>query len=602
MISKLLMIAVFAVANFVSTTRVSIDSRNFGNNSLESIAKEWDGNKDFDKAYYKNLVEPCDNPEGSPDYVDYSSQNYYQQTTFNRKTYFQNLYAYSANNSVGSCGFVSLIQAMSYYDSFYNDNIIPETYDKFDSNQTSEASVKLVSPGVLNQAYSSSYGTYYQFCHDTMADNFQSKLTVLKNQLNGTDNNGTHLDGDGNTVNNFTTSIGGWDYQSLLNSLYSGSGVSVSVTEYANKSNSEFVSIIKSIINNGDPAVVHIKKFDSLGVQIGYHSVVAYEYDESGIYANFGWGSGSTHYQLLGGTAGYTLITQVYSLDYSSNEHVHSNNYVISSKGHCGCNLSDEILFRVEPDFKNIPPTLYWMKDVYDSDESFDLYIRNGYSSTNIVSLHTSNNKLTLSRNQWSLIINNTTSSISFILKRYKTDTNYAQVRTLKAKPTINAQHFTISPSEYGFTDAYPYSQVQQSVTQGSISFNTKRLRCGYIHDEFINLSPRRLGAGLAYLEFEFSINIYAIDLDISMWSNSEMTSAANSTAYIQYKDLSGNYHNLIDLYNDITLSKDRTNQDHLVFTFPELTTSFRFYTTSDAVGDRNKGRISIGDLSVYYA
>lgn len=66
MISKLLMIVVFAVANFVSATRVSSDSRNFGNNSLESIAKEWGGNKDFDKSCYENLVEPCDNPEGSP--------------------------------------------------------------------------------------------------------------------------------------------------------------------------------------------------------------------------------------------------------------------------------------------------------------------------------------------------------------------------------------------------------------------------------------------------------------------------------------------------------------------------------------------------------
>lgn len=45
-------------------------------------------------------------------------------------TYFQNLYTYSPVNSHGSCGYVSFIQYLSYYDTFRNDNIIPTVYER----------------------------------------------------------------------------------------------------------------------------------------------------------------------------------------------------------------------------------------------------------------------------------------------------------------------------------------------------------------------------------------------------------------------------------------------------------------------------------------
>jgi hypothetical protein len=599
MTGKFILFFSLLLTSFSSGKGLFIIPRTHEDNSLKSIAEKWDGNTNFNDSKYENLDEPCIDPDGSPDYVDYSSQNYYQYTSFNRITYFQNLSKYSAKNSVGSCGYVSLIQAMSYYDTFYNDNIIPEQYDRKDVDHDTENSVKSVSPGVLNQPYYTSYGTYYQFCHDTIEDNFQSKLTVIRNQIDGFDNDGSHSD-DSGTTPNFLPSIGGWKYQSVLDDFYSDSEITVSVTEYTSKTNSEFINIIKDIINNGDPAIVHILKYDPFGNQTGYHSVVAYEYDEGGIYANYGWGSYSTHYQLLGGATGYSKITQVYTLDYTSNKHVHSDNYVFNSKSHCGCNLSDEILFNVPPTFKNIPPTFYWMMDVYDSNEYFNIYIRNGNSIYNIVSLTTSSNKLTLSRNQWQAVINNTTDTISFVLKRNKANINYAEFKTIKVKPQMNAEHFTISPSEYGYEDAYPATEVEKTITQGNVTFNTKRLRCGYIQNEVINLSPRKLGAGLAYLEFNFDIYVYAIDVDISMWSDNEMTSSADSTGYIQFKNSYMIYENIIDLYN-IGLSLDRTNQDHLVFTFPVRTKSFRFYTTAPAIGDRNKGRISIGDLTVYY-
>lgn len=35
------------------------------------------------------------------------------------------------NNSAGSCGYVAVASALSYYDNFYNDDIIPEKYNLY---------------------------------------------------------------------------------------------------------------------------------------------------------------------------------------------------------------------------------------------------------------------------------------------------------------------------------------------------------------------------------------------------------------------------------------------------------------------------------------
>lgn len=65
-------------------------------------------------------------------------------------TYFKNLHKYSPENNWGSCGYVSLIQYLSYYDSFINDNLIPKKYEKNDGVCDGLYNATKNSPGVLN--------------------------------------------------------------------------------------------------------------------------------------------------------------------------------------------------------------------------------------------------------------------------------------------------------------------------------------------------------------------------------------------------------------------------------------------------------------------
>lgn len=519
------------------------------------------------------------------------SEQIYSETHFSMRNYFENLSQFQPENEFGSCGFISLISVMSYYDTFLNDNIVPSIYDFYEDDLETYSEAYEVSPGTKKEYYDSNlFSSYYDFCHYTMNDNLQSKLTVLRNQLISDTDNPT----------DFLPSTGADQYQTVLNYFYLNSGISVTFNPVFNQTQAQFETMIKSAIDNEKPIIVQIQ-----GPNIGvagnpHHSVVAYDYDETNIYANFGWGSYHTHSPLLDGIE-YTQITCVCTIDYSNNSHTHSDNYYFGGKGHCGCGLNDEINI-VNGNLKqNVPPTIYWMKNFHDSNEKYEVYLRVDYDDFNFIYYtNISENKITLSESQWSYFLQFYHGQGAFYLRRISSLTNYVVHETGFSWGIANAEIFTKTPNSYGFPDAYCWSEVETTHSVYDISFTTKRLRCGYIHNEFVNLSPRRANAGVAYLEFVFEVPIYKIEVNISFWSSNENTNTNNATGYIQYLNSNGYFKNVIDLYNDLTLSRDRTNQDYLYLAFPEETNAFRFYTTAEATGNSNLGRISIGELTIF--
>ncbi|MFA7032544.1 MAG: hypothetical protein WC201_03175 [Bacilli bacterium] len=171
-----------------------------------------------------------------------------------------------------------------------------------------------------------------------------------------------------------------------------------------------------------------------------------------------------------------------------------------------------------------------------------------------------------------------------------------------ETKFSIRSNINQIGITDYAFEQQYFfYSKTKTINTTGGATIDTKRLRTGYIEEEYIVLSPHRLNAGTAYLEYIFDTPIDAICVDLTMWSNSELLSTADSTAII-YSSVDGiDYVSQLDLLNDITLSKVRTNPNQYRILFPENTTRIKFVVTSPATGDRNKGRICIGNMDVLF-
>lgn len=276
-------------------------------------------------------------------------------TNFNMYDYFYNLTDYSPMNDLGSSGFVSLIQAMSYYDTFENDNIIPDDYDYYYTQANTEAEVNPRSPGVLRDSYfSSGYSSYYQYCHNTFNYNFQSRLTVEQNIMHNS-NNPTY----------FTYNPSIYYYQDILNRLY-GNVTSVIVRSYFVRPESpdqeKYQAIIKAEIDKGNPVIVDV----SNNIR-DFHTVVAYDYDDQEIYANYGGSASNNHEVLAGPNARYSYLYHVVILDFSNIGHRHSNNYMIDKFSYCGCNGFTDADYEVHSHL--IKPADYGFGQVYNLKE-----------------------------------------------------------------------------------------------------------------------------------------------------------------------------------------------------------------------------------------
>lgn len=163
---------------------------------------------------------------------------------------------------------------------------------------------------------------------------------------------------------------------------------------------------------------------------------------------------------------------------------------------------------------------------------------------------------------------------------------------------------YTIQPSDYGFPDDYCSTPTNKTVTSSSgLTFETTRLRTGFIQNEYITMCPRKKGYGTAYIDYYFINPVTSIDVNLSYWSNDERYYVANNPeARIEYYKLCEN--EPIETLNLLTadLPTDRTNQKTYHIDFPGGTRHIRFYThfnNMTGYTDRNKGRISIGNMTV---
>ena len=166
----------------------------------------------------------------------------------------------------------------------------------------------------------------------------------------------------------------------------------------------------------------------------------------------------------------------------------------------------------------------------------------------------------------------------------------------------VHESHYSICPDKFGFDSRYYFENEglkSSSLSVDNLTIQTERLRCGYIEDEYINLSPNRKNAGYAYLNLDFNENIYQINTNLSFWSSNEgLSTSIGDYAYIKYLDSSGNWKILLDLLN-CNLSTDRSNPDFYKLEIPNGTKRIRFEAYKETpTTSRNKGRICIGDTT----
>lgn len=267
-------------------------------------------------------------------------------------------------------------------------------------------------------------------------------------------------------------------------------------------------------------------------------------------------------------------------------------------------NLSSKNLYINYGGTIDTPPTYFWSKNYGKNICDLRFYDETGKLIIDFTRITSS--QLKIDNEIWHKILNSTgaTYTIYIYEMNYRTFSGYLSERFVFDKPGNSSQYpsetkYNISQDDYGFEQQYFFEEKVKNIQVNDLSLDTKRLRVGYISKEYIVMSPRRVDAGTAYLEYSFNKKISKIEVVLSLWSTDELLKPSNCTALIQYKN-GNNWITILDLLNEIQLSTDRNNPDIYSVTFPMPIYEFRFYSTAPQIGaSNNTGRLCIGNMTL---
>lgn len=252
--------------------------------------------------------------------------------------YFRNL-TYYGYNSNGTCAYIALGMVLSYFDTYWNDTIIPERYDKTASIDGTHSYD--LSPGIDDEK--SSFNNDFKYLNYMLtktSSNFHAYLLSLGNSL-GYTNSGLglylyQLYEIFKKYGNVNGAVNNDNFTYVLDDRAKGSTAS----------QADLKSSIKTYMKLGIPVIVHIQGYrkGSLFHSGAGHAIVAYDYDEENdtIYGHFGLGGEYMHQNILSEVNGVVFdeIVGYLVINPFRSEHYHSNNYVMSAyQTLCACQL-----------------------------------------------------------------------------------------------------------------------------------------------------------------------------------------------------------------------------------------------------------------------
>lgn len=513
--------------------------------------------------------------------------------------YFMNLTNNYGDNPKGSCGYVATAMLLSFWDTYWDDNVIEESYDKTTTLPGQKITESTESPGITKEPENISYVSdeaYHENIFKYKDTYFQFLLITIGDSLYGTAPHGYGM------VYN--------KYIELYNYY---------IYDYKGYSQNE-VEIIATDTDVRNQTIKLIKQGIPVKLGIGNHAVVAYDYDEStdNIYCHFGWGANTTHVTIesMGNNYGYHNLV---AFNFK-NKHIHSNNYhYINEYGDNAALCSHSTLLpseiHVEGKYAiDVPPTFKWdslIKEDWFKDINLyhELYILNSAGHDVVYKTKIFENKYRLAASEWKQAISIPGSKYSVYIRvnsdvdPYWDDFYYIQEFN---EPYRYFEKTSLLPSDWGFEGRYYFSNElneanlandptikNTTITMNGLTIETDRLRCGYIENSYVILSPRRANAGRAYFEMNFDKAVYSFMYRACLWSYNEKL---DGIAIIQTKDLEGNWTTL----KDIPLNSLKSKEDGLTAFIENPILGIyglRFEITSTATGSRNFGRFCLDDI-----
>lgn len=544
--------------------------------------------------------------------------------------YFKNLNTNFGNNVYGTCSYVSIGMLLSFYDSYWSDSFIAEAYDSaanFQSNRQYLADFDLIpsnidSPGVLFEPASIvnnlTIEQYYEVINTYSDTYFQFNLINIAMSIFGD----AKFDGSDSSLGMTQTDVAFL----LTKYIYESTTLTsdkVSVQTFSNQNDDIIKEKIISNVKNGTPVLLRAKKSSS---NAG-HSMIAYDYDETNdeIYVHTGWRNEVSNVSLthvkLSDLPYDDLLDLTYLEVKSEFSHSHAFNYHSSAGDNiCGCSyIYPREIKLTSGNFSDTLPRFEWMSlhnekwySNYNIGFEFSILDSNRISKSSRSRIFQKSYSLT--QEEWDLI------RFSISGKSYNILVNIDEqsglfgsddfwCRESFEKPLVYETIPYINPNEYGFADAYP-SDANTSTTfinhtaHNNGSFQTRRFRTGYIHGEYIVMSPIRSGFNHVFIEYRFNSMVNRIDVQFSHWREYAKEKLDNSNGKAELQAfINGEWICQLDLLADSTnLPRNRNNPNTYKVMLDEPTYNIRFYseTYTTPTNESNLGRICIGNLAYY--
>lgn len=533
--------------------------------------------------------------------------------------YFSHLKTNFGNNSHGTCTYTSLGMMLSFYDTYWDDNIIPENYDAVSESISPDysncvkdlPSFDAESPGVYFEDYNEvsgltdeQYLSYVSSHDDTF---FQSKLISISQVFfnSGIYDFGLTFEKTIALIKHYL-----YDYRNYNNS---------NMPVFAVTGDTQLTKTFTiDEIRNGRPVLI-----TATSDYFNCHAMIAYDFDENTneIFVHPGWknneGKALTHVSLS--QLGVTGISNALSIhtEYCNSP---SNNYHSSRGNYLSSDLFafPQDIVIVSGNYRDTTPAFKWKSLSAEKwsnyqESSVCIEFFNFYNDEIFKKVFDEEHLYTLTEEQWDTVVNRTTEP-SYYIKAYLVTWfvndwgQYPYLITMN-KPKIYQNVPFIEPHQYNFPNAYANDEETSTTfvshtTSNGFTFKTRRYRVGYINNEYIVMSPKRKGFFEAYIEYAFTYGITRIDVSLSYWRDKtfEGINQSNGEAYIQYLYVN-QYINVFDLLDPSnSMPENRNEQKTYIIEFPSPVYRIRFYSSMFKLGtnNSNRGRICIGNIAFY--
>lgn len=252
--------------------------------------------------------------------------------------------------------------------------------------------------------------------------------------------------------------------------------------------------------------------------------------------------------------------------------------------------ITSEIALDIPPTFSYKTPAINDYVNIVFSD-----YLCNEVLRYNHI---LSNWSLSLTKEDWNKLINlpNVTFYVWF---EYMSENSEMRTKTFKFREPSNfANSLQICPEDFGFSQSYVSMPTTEEHNFDGFSIKSERLRCGYIKKMYNNLSPRKKGAGKAYLELTFERPVFAVSFGITAWKNSEILSFREGDSLTLDIKKGGKWEiGAIDILKDHPELNLYERNQIIRYKIDGEIEGIRFCSTSEPVGSANDCRTCIDDI-----